>query len=30
MCGRFVDEKSLVEVDEIFEAEPMGDDPGPR
>jgi putative SOS response-associated peptidase YedK len=30
MCGRFVQEKSLVEVAEIFDAEPMGDDPGPR
>jgi putative SOS response-associated peptidase YedK len=30
VCGRFVQEKSLVEVAELFDAEPMGDDPGPR
>jgi putative SOS response-associated peptidase YedK len=30
MCGRFVQEKSLVELGELFEAESLADDPGPR
>src|SRR6478735_10866104 len=30
MCGRFVQERSLTEVSELFEAEPMADDLGPR
>jgi putative SOS response-associated peptidase YedK len=30
MCGRFVQEKSLTELAELFDAEPIGDDPGPR
>jgi putative SOS response-associated peptidase YedK len=30
MCGRFVQEKSLVELSELFEAESLADDPGPR
>ncbi len=30
MCGRFVQERSLTELSELFEAEQMADDPGPR
>ncbi len=30
MCGRFVQERSLAELGELFEAEQMADDPGPR
>ena len=30
MCGRFVQERSLAELGELFDAEPLGDDPGPR
>ncbi len=30
MCGRFVQERSLAELSELFEAEQLGDDPGPR
>ena len=30
MCGRFVQERSLTELSELFEAEQLADDPGPR
>jgi putative SOS response-associated peptidase YedK len=30
MCGRFVQERSLTELSELFEAEELADDPGPR
>ncbi len=30
MCGRFVQERSITEVSELFDAEPMADDLGPR
>lgn len=30
MCGRFVQERSLTDLSELFEAEQMADDPGPR
>jgi putative SOS response-associated peptidase YedK len=30
VCGRFVQERSITELSELFEAEPMADDPGPR
>src|SRR5205085_2655151 len=30
MCGRFVQERSLTELSELFEAEAIADDPGPR
>ena len=30
MCGRFVQERSLAELSELFEAEQLVDDPGPR
>src|ERR1700675_3403954 len=29
MCGRFVQERSVTELAELFEAEPMAPDPGP-
>src|SRR6185503_14232123 len=30
MCGRFVQERSMTELTELFEAEQMADDLGPR
>lgn len=30
MCGRFVQERSLTELAELFDADQMADDPGPR
>ena len=30
VCGRFVQERSLAELSELFEAEQVADDPGPR
>jgi putative SOS response-associated peptidase YedK len=30
VCGRFVQERSLAELSELFEAEQLADDPGPR
>jgi len=30
VCGRFVQERSLAELGELFEAEQVADDPGPR
>jgi putative SOS response-associated peptidase YedK len=30
MCGRFTQQRPASELAEIFAAEPLGDDPGPR
>jgi putative SOS response-associated peptidase YedK len=30
MCGRFVQERSLAELGELFDAEPLAEEPGPR